>query len=100
MDTKLLMTADERSAIIMRCNTWAYNFLVFALLIDIMYRALVWQEAAWDLFALLFASGVVSLMYSARHNVLILNRKSAVIMALGAIVAAVVAFILAVSKAM
>ena len=93
MDTNQLMTADERSAIMMRGITWAYNFLVFALLIDIMYRALVWQEAAWDVFALLFASGVVGIIYAARHDVLILNRKSAV-------VAAVVAFILAVSKAM
>ena len=95
MDTKQSLDTEARG-IILRGNTWAYNFLVFALLIDIMYRALVWHEAAWDLFALLFASGFISLVYAARHKVLILNRNNVMVMSLlallGAVVAAVVAF--------
>ena len=100
MDAEQLMTADERSVIMMRGNTWAYNFLAFALLIDIMYRAVILDEGSWDLFALIAASGAISMIYAARHNVMILNWKGIVLMALAAIVAAIVAFIFAVSKAM
>jgi hypothetical protein len=100
MDAEQLMTADERLAITMRANTWAYNFLMFALLIDIMYRAVIFDEGSWDLFVLIVASGVISMIYAARNNVMILNWKGIVIMAVAAIVAAVVAFIFAVSKAM
>jgi hypothetical protein len=100
MRTEQSLKADEPSAIILRGNTWAYNFLVFALFIDIMYRSLVFHEAAWDLFVVLFASGVVSMVYAARHNVLVLNRKTVILMVLGPVVAAVVAVILAMTKAM
>jgi hypothetical protein len=100
METQQRMSAVERSEIMMRENTWAYNFLLFALLFDIMYRAVVFDEAAWDLFALILASGVISMVYAARHNVSILTWKSAVIMALGAVVAAIAAFILAMTRAM
>jgi hypothetical protein len=95
MDTQP-MNADHRSVIMMRGSMWAYNFLVFALLFDIMYRAMVWHEAAWDLYALLYASGVLSLVYAIRHKGLILNRNNVMAMSflllLAAIVAAVVAF--------
>jgi hypothetical protein len=65
-----------------------------------MYRAVVFDEGSWDLFALIVASGVISMIYAARHNVMILNWKGIVLMALAAFVAAVVAFIFAASKAM
>jgi hypothetical protein len=104
METQQSLTADERRAIVLRGNTWGYNFLVFTLFVDIMYRAVVFDEAAWDLFAIIFASGIISLVYAMRHNILILNRTSVVLMALMALVAglvgAVVAFILALTNAM
>jgi hypothetical protein len=95
MNTEQSMNAHERSAIVMRGHMWAYNFLTFALLFDIMYRGMVWHEAAWDLFALLFASGAFSLVYAIRHKVLILNRNSVNAMALLAFVAAVIAAVVA-----
>jgi hypothetical protein len=100
MNPQQQLNADERSAIMMRGSVWAYNFLLFALLIDIVFRAVVRQEAAWDLFALIFASGVISMVYAARYKLLILSRESAVVMALVAIVAAIVAFVIAMAKAM
>jgi hypothetical protein len=104
MNTQQSLTTDERSAIMMRGNTWAYNFLVFALLFDIMYRAMVWHEGAWDLYALLLASGGFSLVYAIRHKVLILNRNNVMAMSLlallAAVVAAVVAFAYSMTKAM
>jgi hypothetical protein len=93
MDIQQRLNADERLAILMRGNTWAYNLLLFALLIDILYRAVVFDEAAWDLFALIFASGVVGMVYPARHSVWILTWKSAVFLTLVAAVSAIVAFI-------
>jgi hypothetical protein len=98
------LNTDDRSLIMMRGNMWAYNFLMFALLFDIMYRAMIWHEAAWDLYALLIASGAVSLVYAIRHKVFILNRYSVMVMALlallAAAIAAVVAFAYSMTKAM
>jgi hypothetical protein len=74
---------------------WAFNFLAFALLFDIMYRAMVWHEAAWDLYALLIASGILNLVYAIRHKVSPLSRKSVFAMALLAFTAAAVAAIVA-----
>jgi hypothetical protein len=102
MNVQQSLTVDERSEIIMRGNLWAYNFLAFALLIDIMYRAMVWHEAAWDLYALLIASGSFSLVYAIRHKVFPLSRHSITAMALlgfiAAAVAAIVAYVYAVPK--
>jgi hypothetical protein len=104
MNTQQSLTSDERSAIMMRGNMWAYNFLAFALLFDIMYRAMVWHEVAWDLYALMLASGTFSLVYAIRHKALILNRHNVMQMSLlallAAVVAAVVAFAYAMTKAM
>jgi hypothetical protein len=91
MDTQRPLNADERSAIMMRGNTWAYNFLLFALLIDVVYQSLLWHEAAWDLLALLIASGLVSVVYAVRHKVLVLNRNFVMVMSLVALLSAVIA---------
>jgi hypothetical protein len=49
---------------------------------------------------LLFASGAISWVFAARHNVLMLNRKTVIAMGLAAMVAAIVAFILGRTNAM
>ena len=83
MNTIQGVKANERMAAVMRAgNTWSLNVVLYGLLIDIMYRALVWHEAAWDLFALLFASGFISLAHAARHKVQILNRNNVMVMSL------------------
>ena len=94
---------DERTvAVLHAANTWGLNFITFALLIDIMYRAAVWKETSWDLFALLGISGAISAVYLARHKVLgqLFGWKVAILMAVGALVAGVIAAILAMTKAM
>jgi hypothetical protein len=100
MSTSTDTNADDRLATILWGNTWALNFILFALFLDIMYRSLVLHEAAWDLFALIGLSGIVSVAYAARHNVLVLNRKSILVLALSAVIATVVGAILAMTKAM
>ncbi len=68
MNTHQGVKADERTAAVAyKANTWGYNFITFALLIDIAYRGVFLDEAAWDLFALLFVSGAISTVYMARH---------------------------------
>jgi len=70
---------------------------------DIMYRAAVRKEAAWDLFALLGASGAISMVYMARHKVLrqVFGWKRAIIALVAAVVvAAITAVILTLTKAM
>jgi hypothetical protein len=65
MNTDQPVRADERTAAVAyKANTWGLNFLTFALLVDIMYRAWFLDEAAWDLFALLFVSGTISMASS------------------------------------
>jgi hypothetical protein len=48
---------------------WAFIFLSFALLIDVMYRAMFRHEAAWDLMALVIAGGVGCTIPQMRQNV-------------------------------
>jgi hypothetical protein len=100
MNTEQGVKADERTVTVLRGNTWAYNFIVLGLLIDILYRGSVFREAAWDLFALVFASGAISMAYATRHKVMVLKRYSITVIALGAFVAAIVAFVLAATRAM
>lgn len=91
--------ADERTVAVARAaNTWALNFISLALLIDIMYRAAVRKEAAWDLFALLGVSGAISTVYMARHQVLgqLFGWKKVI---LAVILAAVLGFVVAVLSA-
>ncbi len=49
---------------------WACIFVIFALLIDVMYRGLVRDEAAWDLMALACVPGVICTVYQARQKTL------------------------------
>ena len=92
--------ADERAVTVLWANTWASNFFVFGLLIDIMYRSIVFHEGCWDLFALLGINGIIAIVYAASHKVRVLNRKGVIVMAVGTLVAAVISAILSAMKAM
>lgn len=92
MSTHQSVDRDERTAGVEKDGiTWAYNFLAFALLIDVMYRAWVLRENAWDLLLLVIASGAVSSIYLVRHKSL--SRSLARVMLIVAVVAFVVAVI-------
>src|SRR5215212_6572027 len=94
------LSSDDQTIIFLRGLGWAYNFIAFGILIDILYRSLFFHEAPWDLFALLIGSGVISMVYAARYKAVIWNRKFMTLMGLVALIAAVVAFILGATKAM
>ena len=103
MNTEQPVKRDERTvAVAYAANTWGFNFITFALFIDIMYRNVVLHEAAWDLFVLFGLTGAVTTVHLARHKVLgqLFGWKVAIVMAVVAIVCVVVGFILAMTKAM
>jgi DNA-binding XRE family transcriptional regulator len=94
---------DERSVAVENVSyKWAYFFVSFALLIDVAYRGLVRNEAAWDLMALVIVPGIVCTMYQARQKILAHGwLKAAVLIAcLGGIVGFLIVAILTMTKAM
>jgi hypothetical protein len=100
MDHHFASGPGQRALTILRANTWGLNFLVLAVLVDIVYRSVVFHEAAWDLFILLGLSGMVTVVFAARHDVRMIGWKSAIVMAVGVVVAAVVSAVLARYNAM
>src|SRR5689334_10408851 len=86
---------DERTQVMLWANTWGLNFVLFALLADIMYRSLVFGEAAWDLFALIIVAGIINFAYAAKHRVWALNRKSVFVVLMSGVVAAIIAAVVA-----
>ena len=104
MNTEKEVKIDERTVAVAHvANTWGLNFIIFALLLDIMYRAAVWKEVALDLWALLFVSSGISTVYLARHKVLgqLFGWKVAIVgVVVAFVVAAVSAAIVVMTKAM
>jgi hypothetical protein len=94
---------DERTVAVVRAgNTWGLNFIIFALLIDIGYRAGFRNEVAWDLIAMFGISSAINVAYLARHRVLgqVLGNKWVTIggVVLALVISAVAAFILTMAR--
>ena len=69
--TTPLVERDERTVAVANAGyRLAYMLLSFALLIDVMYRGLMRDEAAWDLLALVILGGAVCAVYQARQKTL------------------------------
>lgn len=93
MNTHPSVDRDERTAALEKSGLlWAYNFLVFAVLIDVMYRGWRLHENAWDLLGIIVASGIVSWIYLVWHKAL--SRVLVVATVAAAVVAAVVGVVL------
>jgi hypothetical protein len=99
MDAETGHSTDNRMTTILRANTWGLTFLVFCLLLDVIYRSAARHEAAWDLLALLIVSGAIQFAYLAWHRALNFNREHLLIVILGILVATIVSFLLAITKA-
>jgi hypothetical protein len=62
---------DERTVAVENVSyKWACIFISYALLIDVIYRGAIRNEAAWDLMALVIAGGAICAMYQARQKTL------------------------------
>jgi hypothetical protein len=105
MSTDQNVKIDERTeAVASQAIARAYAFITVALLIDFMYRLLVFHEMASDLLAMLVGSGVISMVYMVRHKGWEVEEsfgwKVAIIVAVTLAVLAVVGFIRAMTKTM
>lgn len=70
MSTHQSPERDERAvAVIDASCRWAFVFLFFALIIDMMYRTIVRQNA-WDLLAMFIGSTAIATIYQARQKIL------------------------------
>jgi hypothetical protein len=85
---------DERTVAVENTSyRWAYSLLAYALLVDVMCRALFRHEAAWDLMAFVVVGGVVATVYQARQRILTQGWVMKVVLAgcIAAVIAALVA---------
>ena len=84
---------DERTVVVEDASyRFAYGFIAFALLLDVMYRSLVKQEAPWDLLAIVIFGGVGSILYEWKKTLTGRSFKLlAVLMVLTGVVAALIA---------
>ena len=81
---------DERTTTVENASyRWAYILLSFGVLLSVMFRGFVWNEASWDLLALVIASGFIATFYQGIHRVL--TGRWALIAVVTLVVAAVVA---------
>ena len=93
MSTTPLVKRDERTVSVENAGyRWAYIFLSFALLIDVVYRGLFRHEAAWDLMALVIVGGAVCAIYQARQKALPHGsaKTGALIALLGAVIGIII----------
>ena len=88
---------DERTVAVENASyRWAYAVLTYALLVDVMYRGLFRNEAAWDLMALVIGGGIFCSVYQARQKILAHGwvMKAVVGACVAGIIAAVIAAVL------
>jgi len=85
---------DERTVAVEDASyRFAYVFISFALLLDVMYRSLVRREASWELLAIVIVGGAVSGVYQWRRKILTGHsfKLAFVVFGVAGIVAALVA---------
>jgi uncharacterized membrane protein YeaQ/YmgE (transglycosylase-associated protein family) len=88
---------DERTVVVEHVNyRFALGFMTFALLLDVIYRSLVRQEACWDLLAIVIVGGVGSILYEWKKT---LTGRSFKLLAIFLVVTGVVAALIAIAAA-
>ena len=87
---------DERTIFIENVSySYGYKFLAYALLLDIMYRTVRFNEAQWDLFAIIILSGLVMTVYQWQQKILGRSwaKTSAFTFAIAAVAAILLVFV-------
>jgi hypothetical protein len=88
---------DERTVVVQDASyRFAYGFITFALLLDVIYRSLVREEACWDLWAIVIVAGVGSILYGWKKA---LPGRSFRLLAVFLVVTGVVAALIAIAAA-
>lgn len=88
---------DERTTFVEN-QSYRYGYLIlnYGILIDIIYRSVRFKEASWDLFGLIFLSGLVTTAYQYRHKIFSKNWVKSVLllMLIAAVSAAVIMLVI------
>ncbi len=87
---------DERAVSIEKASySLAYKVIVFAILVDVVYRSFVLKQAAWDLLGLVIGGGLVATLYQTRYKTATRSWVKAILLAF--LAAAVVAVVIVLS---
>jgi hypothetical protein len=96
MNNPLSVERDERILAVENASyRWAYLFLSFGLLLDVLYRSTVLEQNSWDLMALVVLGGLAATVYQGAHRVLTRRwaRLAIIIMLIAAAVAATIVLV-------
>ena len=88
---------DERTVAVENASLkWSYIVLCIALFIDMVFRALVLNEPAWDLMLLIFFSSAIGTIYQIRKKALPYNKAwpFIFILSLGSVIGVIVVIIM------
>lgn len=95
--TNKIIVKDERTISVENTSfKFAYNFITYALLLDVIYRGLRFDEAAWDLLGIVIISGLVATIYQLRQKILDKSqiKTAAIILGITFVVASLLVFII------
>jgi hypothetical protein len=96
-----MVEKDERTTSIENASySYGYKFLTFALLLDVMYRSFRFNEAPWDLLAIVITSGFAMTIYQYKQKILGKSWIKIAVLTMGVAIvsAAVVALITMINK--
>ncbi len=66
-----IVEKDERTTFVEYISyKIGYTFLTLALLLDVMYRSFILNEAPWDLLTLIIVSGLIMSLYQYKQKIL------------------------------
>ena len=92
-----MVEKDERTTFIENISyKFGYMFLTYAILLDVVYRGIRFNEAAWDLLALVIVGSFIATIYQYKKQILKKDsiKTAALIMVATFIIAFIVAFII------
>ena len=70
MSTELAVKRDERTVAVENASfRWSWNFLVWPLILDSLYRQKTLHQEVGDLIALICVSSAIGFVYQWRHKV-------------------------------
>ena len=88
---------DERAISVEKSSyTFAFKIISFAILLDVMYRALVLNQASWDLLGIVILGGFAATLYQTRYKIATRSWVKAILLSFMAalVVAGVVVLVL------
>ena len=61
---------DERAVLVEKSSyALAFTLITYAILLDVIYRAIVLKQATWDLLGIVILGGLAATLYQTRHKI-------------------------------